>query len=91
MNFKLDAEYLEIQRQARALAASIDSVAAEADASNEIHAGVLSALQASGLCALMVPAEFGGRSERPDPSWPARIRPRPARERPQSPVFVASP
>jgi acyl-CoA dehydrogenase len=67
MNFELDAEYLEIQRQARELTATIAPLAAEADASNDIHPDVLSALQASGLSELMVPAEFGGRSEQPDP------------------------
>ncbi len=67
MNFTLDAEYFEVQRQARELTASIDALAAEADASNDIHPGVLSALQASGLSELTVPAEFGGRSARPDP------------------------
>ena len=67
MNFELDSEYLEIQRQARELAESIDHLAAEADASNNIHPAVLSALQASGLSELMVTAEHGGRSERLDP------------------------
>jgi acyl-CoA dehydrogenase len=67
MNFELDSEYLEIQRQARELAESIDHLAAEADASNDIHPAVLGALQASGLSELMVPAEHGGRSERLDP------------------------
>ncbi len=67
MNFELDAEYLDVQRQARELAASIEPLAAEADASNDIHPGILSALQTSGLCELMVPAEFGGRSARLDP------------------------
>jgi len=67
MNFELAPEYLDVRRQARELAESIEHVAAEADASNEIHAGVLSALRTSGLSELMVPAEFGGRSERPDP------------------------
>jgi len=36
MNFTLDAEYLEVQQQARELAASIAPLAAEADASNDI-------------------------------------------------------
>ncbi|MDH3510663.1 MAG: acyl-CoA dehydrogenase family protein [Gammaproteobacteria bacterium] len=67
MNFELDSEYLEIQRQARQLAASIEHLAAEADASNDIHPAVLAALQASGLSELMVTAEHGGRSERLDP------------------------
>lgn len=67
MNFELDTEYVEIQRQARELAASIDHLAAEADACNDIHPGVLDALQASGLSELMVTAEYGGRSEQLDP------------------------
>jgi len=67
MNFKLDSEYLEIQRQARDLAKSIEHLAAEADASNEIYPAVLTALQASGLSELMVTAEHGGRSARLDP------------------------
>ena len=67
MNFALDAKSLEIQRQARELAASIEAVAIEADESNDIHPTVLSALQASGLSELMVPAEFGGRAEQLDP------------------------
>jgi acyl-CoA dehydrogenase len=67
MNFELDSGYLEIQRQARELAASIEPLAAEADASNEIHPAVLTALQTSGLSDLMVTSEHGGRSERLDP------------------------
>ena len=67
MNFALDAKSLEIQRQARELASSIEAVAIEADESNDIHPTVLSALQASGLSELMVPAEFGGRAEQLDP------------------------
>jgi len=67
MNFALDAQSLEIQRQARELAASIEAVAIEADESNNVHPAVLSALQASKLSELMVPAEFGGRTEHVDP------------------------
>lgn len=67
MNFALDAQSLEIQRQARELAASVEAVAVEADESNDIHPTVLSALQASRLSELMVPAEFGGRAEHLDP------------------------
>ncbi|SVD29205.1 uncharacterized protein METZ01_LOCUS382059, partial [marine metagenome] len=67
MNFTLDAKSLEIQRQARKLAASVESVAVEADESNDIHPTVLSELQASKLSELMVPAEFGGRAEQLDP------------------------
>jgi acyl-CoA dehydrogenase len=67
MNFELDAQSLAIQRQARELAASIENIAVEADASNEVHPGVLSALKASQLSELMVPAEFGGRAKQLDP------------------------
>ncbi len=67
MNFELDAPYLEIQRQARDFARAIDPVAVEADEMSEIHPVVLAALRESGLSDLMVPAEYGGRTERLDP------------------------
>ena len=67
MNFELDKQSLEIQQQARELAASIENIAVEADESNDLHPGILNALRASQLSELMVPAEFGGRSERLDP------------------------
>ena len=37
MSFELDVDYLEVQREARELAASVESIATEADASNVIH------------------------------------------------------
>ncbi len=49
MNFELDTQSLAIQRQARELAASIENIAVEADESNDVHPGVLSALQGSKL------------------------------------------
>jgi acyl-CoA dehydrogenase len=67
MNFDLDAKYLEIQREAQALAQSIDHFACEADASNELHPGMLEALQTSKLANLMVPSRYGGRFEEIDP------------------------
>jgi acyl-CoA dehydrogenase len=67
MNFELDAPYLEIQRQAREFVRAIEPIAAEADEMSEIHPGILSALRESGLSDLMVPAEYGGRTERLDP------------------------
>ena len=67
MNFELDKQSLEIQQQARELAASIENIAVEADDANDVHPGILDALRASQLSELMVPAEFGGRSERLDP------------------------
>ena len=67
MNFDLEPTYLEIQQQAREFARAVEPVAAEADEMSEIHPGVLSALRSSGLSELMVPREFGGRFEAPDP------------------------
>ncbi len=67
MIFELDAKYLDIQREARELAQSIEHIACEADASNELHPGILEALQASNLADLMVPSEYGGRFEKIDP------------------------
>lgn len=67
MNFELDPQYVAIQDQARKLARSIEPLAAEADEMSRVHPGVLAALQKSGLCGLMVPSEYGGQSERPDP------------------------
>jgi acyl-CoA dehydrogenase len=65
--FELDSPYLAIQNEAREFARRIEPIAAEADESSEVHAGVLAALRGSGLCQLMVPAEYGGRSDRIDP------------------------
>lgn len=67
MILDLDPKYLDLQREARAFARSLEPLAVEADASSELHAGVLAALRESGLSRLMVPAEYGGRDERPDP------------------------
>lgn len=67
MSFELEPAYLALQREARAFAQSIEPLAVEADASSEVHPGMLAALQKSGLSGLMVPAEHGGRSARPDP------------------------
>ena len=67
MDFGLDAKYLDIQQEAQALARSVEDIACEADASNELHPGILEALQASGLADLMVPSQFGGRFDKIDP------------------------
>lgn len=67
MMFDLEPSYLALQREARDLARRVEPLAAEADESSEIHAGVLALLRESGLCRLMVPAEYGGGSERLDP------------------------
>ena len=49
MNFDLDEKYLAIQKEALQLAQSIENIAFEADASNEMHPGVLEAFRASSL------------------------------------------
>lgn len=67
MKFDLDPEYLAYQKEARELANSIEDIAFEADAMNEIHPGILKALQKSGVSSLMVPAQYGGRLEKIDP------------------------
>lgn len=67
MDFELDPHYRLIQDQARKLARAVEGFAAEADEMSEVHSGVLAELRRSGLCALMVPEEFGGQAGRPDP------------------------
>lgn len=67
MNWELEPELLAIQAEARALAASVTHLAVEADESSAVHPGMLAALRASGLAALMVPAAHGGRQQRLDP------------------------
>lgn len=56
-----------VRERASALAAELEPLAAEADASSELHPGVLAAVTASGLSALTVPAAWGGASEKVDP------------------------
>lgn len=63
----LEPPYDAVRAEARALAAEVEPVAAEADAASEVHPGVLDALRRSGLAGLTVPAEHGGRFERVDP------------------------
>ena len=67
MKFGLEDKYLELQQEARVVAAIVAPYAAEADASNEIHAETLGALSASRLCELTVPAAYGGRFDQVDP------------------------
>jgi len=67
VSFELDDEYLEIQSEARELAASVETIAAEADASNVIHPGILAALRSSNLGDLMVTEQYGGRFQKIDP------------------------
>jgi len=67
VSFELDDEYLEIQSEARELAASVESIATEADASSVIHPGILAALRSSNLGDLMVTEQYGGRFQKIDP------------------------
>jgi acyl-CoA dehydrogenase len=65
--FGLGRQYLDIQREAREFARSIEPMAAEADEMSEIHPGMLQALRDSQLVNLMIPAQYGGRFDRLDP------------------------
>ncbi|NKB39095.1 MAG: acyl-CoA dehydrogenase [Gammaproteobacteria bacterium] len=67
MNFDLDEKYLAIQQAALQLMRSVDDIATEADACNELHPGILKALQNSKLADLMVPSAYGGRFDKIDP------------------------
>ena len=67
MNFTLDKKYLDIQEEARRLAASVAHLAAEADECSTLHPDIHAALRASKLGRLMVPAQFGGSLEQVDP------------------------
>lgn len=66
-SFELDGKYRVIQEEARAFARSIEPIAAEADEQSELHAGILEAFRKSTLAQLMVPRQYGGRFDRPDP------------------------
>jgi acyl-CoA dehydrogenase len=63
----LGAAELALQDEVAALCATISPLSARADAMSEIHPGVREALRESGLVGLMVPAQYGGRSETVDP------------------------
>jgi len=56
-----------IREEAERFANTLEGMATEADASNEIHEGVLEALKSSGLIRYTVPAEFGGIFAHVDP------------------------
>jgi len=67
VDFDLDPGHIAIQKEARSFAESISHIAAEADECSGVHAGMLAALRASRLGSLVVPKEFGGRTDRIDP------------------------
>lgn len=64
--FELSEEHIALQRRAREFAASVRDIAERADAADDIDPEMRERLAASGLPAIMVPAEFGGRDERVD-------------------------
>jgi acyl-CoA dehydrogenase len=59
--FELPSRYRALQEEARALAESVAGVAAEAAEANRVHPGMREALAASGLAAVTVPKQAGGR------------------------------
>ena len=63
----LPESHRAVVSEARALAASVEDVAMEADESSTLHPGIAEALRASALGELMVPAAYGGRFEQVDP------------------------
>ena len=67
MEFELPPHYAAIRDEARAVAATVEHLAAEADERDDIHPEVLEALRGSELGGLVVPAAHGGRSEDVDP------------------------
>ncbi|MDQ7903804.1 acyl-CoA dehydrogenase [Phytohabitans sp. ZYX-F-186] len=64
--FELPEPYLALRAEARALADSVRDRAAEADERDDVDPHMRAALAGSGLVALTVPGEYGGRAERVD-------------------------
>jgi acyl-CoA dehydrogenase len=64
--FELPPQYVELQAEARALADSLTAQAGIADEASSFDPVVRAALAKSGLTAVMVSAEYGGRFERVD-------------------------
>jgi acyl-CoA dehydrogenase len=65
-SFELTAPYLDLQREARALAAACADVAARADEADRFDPDVRKRLAASGLVDVVVAARYGGRFETVD-------------------------
>jgi acyl-CoA dehydrogenase len=74
MDFELGPKYRALQEEARAVAAVVEPLAAEADEMSTVHPGVRDALAASTLWQLVVPAAHGGRFEQIDPLAVAVVR-----------------
>jgi acyl-CoA dehydrogenase len=64
--FELPAFYRELAAEARHLASAASGLAAEADESGTVHPGMRTLLASSGLAAVTVPQEFGGRFSQVD-------------------------
>jgi acyl-CoA dehydrogenase len=64
--FELPQRYVDLQAEARALAASCEDVADRADEADRFDPDVRQRLTASGLCQVVVAAEHGGRFEQVD-------------------------
>jgi acyl-CoA dehydrogenase len=64
---QLESDLLALRRDAEALAAALEPIADEADASSELDPRVRDALAESGLARAVVPAAYGGLTERVDP------------------------
>jgi acyl-CoA dehydrogenase len=64
--FELPQKYLDLQAEARALAAACADVADRADEADHFDPDVRERLQRSGLCAVTVDAAYGGRFEKVD-------------------------
>ena len=64
---EIDSKYESVIDDSKRLAKSVEDFAMEADESSELYQPVLEALRDSGLSALMVPSEYGGRFAMVDP------------------------
>lgn len=72
--FELSDTHKEIQKRARALAAGMEAVANEADECTDLYEPMRTALADSGLAGHVVPAAYGGYSEKLDPLAISLIR-----------------
>jgi acyl-CoA dehydrogenase len=72
--FELPGRYRDLQDEARALASSVAGIAAEADESGSVHPVMRARLAASGLAAVTVPKEYGGRFTQVDSLAVAVVR-----------------
>ena len=72
--FDLSAHHRKVQEVARDVAAQVDPFADEADEAVVIHEPTREVLRASGLARHVVPAAYGGESERVDPLTLAVVR-----------------